>query len=268
MPSLKYFRPKTMNEALALLEQGVPLAGGTALTPRRNRLDAVVDLQDLGMAALEHKGDFLEVGAGCTLQQLVEGEPLVPPALVAACRAEAAWNLRNMATVGGTVVSGDGRSPVLAAILALAAEVHGVPRDEWVGIDSYLESRGQESGHRLLTAFRWPFAATLRSAQVGRTPMDRPFVLAAVGRNASGAYRVVLGGHGSRPIRVALAEEALAAGDASAAVRRAEEAFAKAGDAWASAEYRSHVAGVLVRRLASEEKDVREKPDAPAKGKS
>jgi CO/xanthine dehydrogenase FAD-binding subunit len=95
MPSLKYFRPKTLDEALTLLEQGVPLAGGTALTPRRYRLDAVIDLQDLGMAALERQGDFLEAGAGCTLQQLVEADALVSPALADACRQEAAWHLRN-----------------------------------------------------------------------------------------------------------------------------------------------------------------------------
>src|SRR4030067_351266 len=104
-----------MDEAMALLEQGVPRAGGTGLTPRRHRLEGVVDLQDLGMAALERKGDGLEVGAGCTLQQIVEADALVPSELAAACRAEAAWNLRNMATLGGSVVAGDGRSPLLAA---------------------------------------------------------------------------------------------------------------------------------------------------------
>ncbi len=187
------------------------------------------------MAALERKGDVLEVGAGCTLQQIVEADALVPPALAAACRAEAAWNLRNMATLGGTVVSSDGRSPVLAAVLALEAEVHGLPRDEWKPIDAFLDSRGQESGHRLLSAFRWPAGSTLRSLHVGRTPMDRPVVLAAVGRSAGGAYRVVLGGHGPRPIRVPEAEQALGQGDVPAAVRCAEKAYAEAGDAWASA---------------------------------
>jgi CO/xanthine dehydrogenase FAD-binding subunit len=243
-----------MEEAMALLEQGVPLAGGTGLTPRRHRLEAVVDLQDLGMGALERKGDWLEVGAGCTLQQIVEADALVPLELAAACRAEAAWNLRNMATLGGSVVAGDGRSPLLAAVLALEAEVHGMPRDEWKPIDAYLDSRGQESGHRLLTAFRWHAGASLRSAQVGRSPMDRPWIVATIGRTVEGGWRVVLGGHGTRPIRVPSAEEALAQGDVNGAVRRAEEAYSAAGDVWASAEYRSQVAGVLLRRLAAEDK--------------
>jgi CO/xanthine dehydrogenase FAD-binding subunit len=32
MGSLNYHRPKTIKETLALMEKGVPLAGGTALT--------------------------------------------------------------------------------------------------------------------------------------------------------------------------------------------------------------------------------------------
>ena len=44
----------------------------------------------------------------------------------------------------------------------------------------------------------------------------------------------------------------MADGDPAAAGRAAAAAYAEAGDVWASAEYRSHVAGVLVRRLASE----------------
>src|SRR3990170_303911 len=245
MPSLKYFRPKTVDEALSLLEQGVPLAGGTALTPRRHRLEAVVDLQDLGMAALERKGELLEVGAGCTLQQILEADAYIPPALAAACRCEAAWNIRNMATLGGAVVAGDGRSPLLAGVLALNAEVHGLPLDEWNPVEAYLDSRGLVSGHRLLTAFRWPAGASLRYAQVGRSPMDRPWVLAALGRSPDGDWRVVLGGHGPKPIRVPASEEALAQGDEAGAARRAEEAYASAADAWASAEYRAHVVGVF-----------------------
>lgn len=254
MPSLKYFRPKTFEEALALLEQGVPLAGGTTLTPKRYRLDAVVDLQDLGMAALDRQGEMLEAGAGCTLQQMVEADAFVIPALAEACRTEAAWNLRNMATLGGTIVAASGRSPLAAALLALDAEVHTLPIDRWSTLDTFLDARGSDSGHRLLTRFRWPTAANLRFARVGRSPADAPIVLAALGRGPKGERRVVLGGWGPRPIRVLAAEEALAAGDAAGVGRAASQAYASAGDAWASAEYRAEVASVIVRRLAAEDK--------------
>ena len=53
MPPLEYSRPGTLAEALALLQHGVPLAGGTALTANRRSLQAVVDLQDLGLDTLD-----------------------------------------------------------------------------------------------------------------------------------------------------------------------------------------------------------------------
>jgi hypothetical protein len=44
--------------------------------------------------------------------------------------------------------------------------------------------------------------------------------------------------------------------------RAAAQACATAGDAWASAEYRAEIAGVLVRRLATEDKVPSEVRDA------
>ena len=53
-----YYRPQTVEEALALLEQPdtVPLAGGTGLLAEGVET-AVVDLQDLGLAQLERLCD-------------------------------------------------------------------------------------------------------------------------------------------------------------------------------------------------------------------
>jgi CO/xanthine dehydrogenase FAD-binding subunit len=99
----------------------------------------------------------------------------------------------------------------------------------------------------------------MRYEQVARSPADRPIVAVAVGHTDGAAHRVVLAGFGDRPIRVARAEKALAADDVRAAGEAAAEAYAQAGDAWASAEYRSHVASVLVRRLAAGDKVPKEK---------
>jgi CO/xanthine dehydrogenase FAD-binding subunit len=55
-----------------------------------------------------------------------------------------------------------------------------------------------------------------------------------------------------RPVLVPEAELALAAGDVSGAAEAAKTAYAQADDDWASAEYRSEVAAVLIRRLAGE----------------
>jgi CO/xanthine dehydrogenase FAD-binding subunit len=85
--------------------------------------------------------------------------------------------------------------------------------------------------------------------QVGRSPADLPQVCAAAAFfGAAEQFRVAIGGYGRRPLLVQ------DSGDASPeaierAARSAEEAYSTAGDAWASPDFRSAVAGTLVRRV-------------------
>ena len=248
MAPLKYLRPKTIEEAQEMLASGVALGGGTTLAPKRNSLDTVVDLQDLGLSDLEVSGGKVVAGAGCSLQQIVEAEGTIAQGLAEACRREAAWNLRNMATLVGAVLACDGRSPLATALLAVGARAV-LAGGEVVDLDELLDRRPLPRG-TLVTALHWKTKSSMRYEQVARSPADRPLVAAAIGHTDGAAFRVILAGFGARPIRVPRAEKALAAEDARHAGEAAAEAFAEAGDAWASAEYRSHVAAVLVRRLA------------------
>jgi CO/xanthine dehydrogenase FAD-binding subunit len=170
---------------------------------------------------------------------------------------EAGWNLRNMATLGGTILSGDGRSPLLTVLLALGAEVTLEPGRESLSLEDLLANRDELAAGRLLTCVRFAIPENLGYEQVARSPADRPLVCASVSHSGGdgpyGEIRVALGGFGAQPIRVTEAESALQRrGGLGAAVKAAADAYAAAGDAWASAEYRSEVAGVLVRRLIAE----------------
>ena len=118
----EYHRPKTIEDALALLGRDdpltIPLAGGTALNarPRPAVLPAgpfaVVDLQDLGLDGWKPRGNFLTMGAMVRLQRLLEeGRESLPDALLQAVHLEANYTLRHQATVAGSLVAADGRSP-------------------------------------------------------------------------------------------------------------------------------------------------------------
>lgn len=245
MDPLEYHRPKSIDEALTLIQRGQPLAGGTELVPRRLRLTSVVDLQDLGLDEIQETPDGLSIGATVRLQRLVEAGGHIPAALAEACRQEAALNLRNMATLAGTVVAADGRSPVAAVLLALDAQARLQPGDETISIDSLLDRRAEWLKGRLIVALTLPTADYAAYEQVARAPMDRPLVCASVARlRGRPEFRVTLGGFGLRPLAL-IAERP----DPRAAAEAAALAYAEAGDAWASAEYRSAVAGILVRRL-------------------
>lgn len=251
MSDLRYHRPKTLKEALKLLDQAIPLAGGTALIPNLKADQAVIDLQDLGLDKVRTAKHAIRIGAAVKLQALLDSGAPIPAALAAACHLEASLNLRNMATLGGTIMSADGRSPLTTALLALAAEVHLEPGSESIPLDSLLDRRSQKGFGSLITEVVIPLDARLGYDQVARAPHDRPIVCAAVG--GLDDLHVVLGGFGLRPQAVTKAEEVLRSGGGiESAAAAAHEAYADANDHRATGEYRGRVAEVLVKRLLTE----------------
>lgn len=257
MGSLSYFRPKTIKETLALMEKGVPLAGGTALTPQRYDVDAVIDLQDLKLDELKVGKSEIHLGATVKLQALIEAQEELPQALTQACRQESTLNIRNIATIGGVVMTADGRSPLLTALLALDASVITEPGNSSEPLQKLLENRGVLRKPRLIVTLEMVRPKRMVYEQVSRSPADRPLVCLAVAEHltSKGESRVIaaLGGYGERPIRLTRVEEALEKGASLAdAASLAEIAYSDAGDAFASAAYRAEIAGVLARRLLTE----------------
>ena len=128
-----YFRPDNLKTALALLQRpdmhAVPLAGGSWLVPHlrtdvdlpgslADEVDAVVDLADLGLNTVRLEGSpgngWLHLGATTLLTDLVDGEACQAIAgglLAEAARREGPVNLRNAATVAGSVLAAANRLP-------------------------------------------------------------------------------------------------------------------------------------------------------------
>ncbi len=252
MPPLDYYRPKTLAEALTLLQQGVPLAGGTALTPNRRAVEAVVDLQDLGLDSFEVSENGFRIGAALPLQALVTAADHLPPALVQACRLEAGWNIRNQATLAGTLISSDGRSPLLTTLLALGATLEWAQAESRTELDEFLSVRSSPSPVGLITAIHIRRPDRLAYEQVARSPADRPQVCAAAAFfGNAGQVRVAIGGYGRYPLLVHQTSGEQR-GSLERAVQAAQKAYSEAGDAWAGPEFRAAVAGTLVRRVVRE----------------
>jgi len=238
----EYHRPQTLDEALQLLAHPntLPLGGGTKINNPafKGRDFAVVDLQALDLKRISRTGYTLEIGATTTLQQLLESAD-APEALKQAIRQEASLNIRNAATVAGTLVACDGRSPFAAAMLALDAKVTVINNEPSViNLADYWALR--PAG--LITLVSIPLNAQLAYEQVARAPKDVPLVCAALAQWKSGRTRLALGGYGANPL---LAMDGTEADGLEAA---AKNTFHEAKDQWASAEYRVDVAAVLARR--------------------
>lgn len=244
-----YHRPKTLDEALTLLSQPnmLLLGGGTLLSRPQSDPVEVMDLQSLGLDSIKKSGNNLEIGATVTLQQLLESEHC-PDALKSALKLEAPLNLRNAATVAGTLVSCDARSTFATVMLALDAKI-----EQTIVDNLKTESRPSNIGeflplrpHGLITSITIPLNVRLAFDYVSRTPADKPIVCAALVQWNSGRTRLALGGYGKSPM---LAMDGTEPEGIESAARNA---FHEATDEWASAEYRVDIAATLARRCLDE----------------
>jgi CO/xanthine dehydrogenase FAD-binding subunit len=246
---IEYFRPQTLSEALHLLGEPNtrPLGGGTLLNRRSPDPVRAVDLQALNLARISTSGKNLEIGAMTTLESLLSSD-LMPKALNTALRLEAPLNLRNMGTIAGTLVGCNGRSAFATAMLALDTTCLlaslGGPSE--VSLGDLLPLRKDLLTGKLITTLRFSLTSRMSFNSVSRTPSDLPIVSAALVQWESGRTRLALGGWGHAPCLVLDGKDT--AGIAEAARNTASEAT----DEWASAEYRSEIAGILSSRCLEE----------------
>lgn len=243
-----YHRPKTLDEALTFLSQDdtVPLGGGTLLSQSKTDSFQVVDLQLLGLDTLTQSGNNLELGATLTLQTLLKSEHC-PEALKSSLKLEAPLNIRNTATVAGTLVSCDGRSTFASILLAMdAIIVQATLKDSKIeyqetNVGEFLPLRSTN----LITKIIIPLNIKLAFEYVSKTPSDKPIVCAALAQWKSGRVRLALGGYGTNPM---LAMDGTETEGSEGIETAARNTYHEATDEYASAEYRMDIASTLTKR--------------------
>lgn len=244
----EYHRPESLEDALALISRQephtIPLGGGLYINEVIKDPVAVADLQGLGLDSIKKQGSSLQIGAGTTLQALLESGS-ISPALAGAIKHQENYNRRQVATLAGSLVAAGGRSAVAAVLLAHDAELMLVGaggQQERIKLGDLLPVRKEALAGRLITQIQLPADLKAAYQYVSRSPADLPIVGAAAAQWPSGRTRVVLLGFGSQPTMV------FDGPDAAGADLAAGDAYSEAEDQWASADYRSEAAAVLVRR--------------------
>ena len=281
----RYARASSLAEATALLAAAPGdtklLAGGQSLVPMLNmrlvRPAVLVDVNGLreltGITPLPDGG--LRLGALSRHAELA-ASPAVrerAPLLAEAARHVGHAAIRNQGTLGGSVAHADPAAELPAALLALDARVHitGPRGAREVAADVFfrgLLTTALEPDD-ILTAIEipapppgWGFVEIARrpgdfalAGVAAVVHMRHPLTLPSPSRGGEGigAVRVVGFGVGDRPLRLIGAERVLAGGrlDAETAARAGAAAGADCdppSDVHGSAEYRRHLATVLVER--------------------
>jgi carbon-monoxide dehydrogenase medium subunit len=272
MRPFDYSSPSRLDEAVLLLANTPGariLAGGSQLLvePARSQLRAplLVDLRRIdGLAAIERQTDGrLKIGAMTTLAVVASHEAVRTeyPGLVDAAQAVGDPQVRNRATLGGSLMIDDAAADLPAVMLALDAEVQiaGPRGPRTQAIDDLRRGAALGAGD-VLTAVILP--ALPRRTGTAYEKMRNPATFYAVcgvaarvtldGQGVVSACRVAVTGVGPSATRLGAVESALtghsASGTLEAAANRAADGLAARSDRFASADYRRHLARVLTQR--------------------
>jgi carbon-monoxide dehydrogenase medium subunit len=280
-PSFEYADPKTLEEAVRLLEENEYeakiLSGGQSLMPLLNmrlaRPELLVDLAKIpDLDYVREDAGSLVVG-GMTRQRSLELSSTVRerfPLVYDATMHIAHPQNRNQGTVGGSIAHADPAAELPALVLATGAELVATGPDgsRTISADeffvTYLTTCMEPA--EILTEIRIPALGdrTGHSLQeLARRHGD--FALAGAiatvtlaGGGAIESARLVLFGVGATPVRAAAAEAMLVGEQPTETVFEAAAAKAAAdlddplSDVHASADYRRSLAGVMARRALAE----------------
>jgi CO/xanthine dehydrogenase FAD-binding subunit len=227
MPTLKDFRrPGSIAEAVAMVRggpgRGSFIAGGTMLgAAQAIPYDYLVDITGLGLNEIRKGGHLIHIGAAASIQQLATCPILETPSLrflAQAAPSVATRQIRNMATVGGDLISGYPMVDLPAAFLVLDAQLGLVGSDRTkLSLRDFYDSQslGRLKGDLLAEiTFQVPPADFRGSfVKLARTQNDVALIdLACLVRSSQGQFQEVRVGLGStvlRPLRLTAVEEFL-----------------------------------------------------------
>lgn len=231
-PAFEYLRPKTLPEAVAMLQQhgddAKILSGGQSLIPmmklRLARPSHLIDINRVsGLSYVKEDGGFLKIG-GLTREAELESADLVHkkyPLLLDTAKVIADPQVRNMATVGGNLAHGDPANDHPATMMALGAQIvaTGAKGERVIPIDDFFVTLFTTAlqHDEILTEIRIPVPPPKSGgAYVKLERKVGDFATAAVAvqltLDAGGAVQnigVALTNAGATPIRAKAAEDAL-----------------------------------------------------------
>ena len=265
-----YAKARSIAHAIDLLatEDARLLAGGQSLIATLNmRLSHPALLVDIngvsGLDGIASRNGQLEVGALVRHAQAERSAELArrAPLIALALPHIGHPAIRNRGTIGGSLAFADPAAELPACLLALDGELDivGPQGQRTIKADDFFKRLFETAltPRDVLTAIRVPAAnadTRVGFAEFARRHGDYALVgLAARGR-ADGRrlldLRLVYFGVGETPMRARAAERALAEGDADAAVSALAQDLTPSDDVHASGAVKSHLAGVLLRRVA------------------
>ncbi len=119
-----YIRPNTLDQAYEILikdKRNIILGGGAWLKLRKTEFNTAIDLSNLGLDEIKEDKDFIHIGSSVTLRQIETNKSIIKelPIFVQAVSSIMGLNVRNIATIGGSIIGKFSFSDLLAPLLVM-----------------------------------------------------------------------------------------------------------------------------------------------------
>ena len=279
--SFAYHRPKSLNEAVALLaelgEEARPIAGGHSLIPmmklRLAQPEHLVDLAGIGgLKGMRAEGSEIVIGAMTTQAELIASELLAAkvPIMRETSLVIADPQVRYVGTLGGNVANGDPGNDMPAVMMCLGATYHAVGKggERRIAAREFYQGAyftALEPGE-ILTAVRIPLppaghghAYEKLKRKIGDYATAAAAVVLTLAKGKVASCSIGLTNVAETPLWAedaakALVGSALDEQSVKKAVAAAEAIASPASDNRGPARYRTKMAGVMLARALARAK--------------
>lgn len=215
------FYPETLEECLKLLndfkEKGDIVGGGVDIVWReRKELEYLIFLDKLNLNYIKRNNEKILIGAATTLDEL-EKIDILNGSFKKAIKSVATPILRNVMTVGGTIVRGYSWSDILTIFITLEGKVKIYDGEEQTfSIDDFLQYKKNSKKKFILTEIQLPnYGNSYHFSYIRftRTSSDIPLlnegILMKVANKKIEKVNIIIGGRPGFPVHLNKVEENL-----------------------------------------------------------
>lgn len=269
----EYLAPKTLNEALSLLEKYKDkstriLAGGTDLLVKMKttdlKTDYLINIKNIPELNFIDTADGLKIGAAVSLSHIERIGKVKEryPALYEGIKSMAAIAVRNMGTIAGNICNASPAADTVPSLIAYSAEVKLISKrgERTVSVEDFITGVGKTviKADEIITQINIPEInknSGSAFSKKGRVKADIAKINMAVylerENNICKDCKIVLGSVAVKAIRAKEAEGLLKGQTVSASLiekiaKKASEEIKPIDDIRSSVEYRTDIARVMV----------------------